>query len=141
PLGVLAVTHAQVMPARRGSRAKISFYGCTRLLWMVLLCTLVGMPLVHAQDAQTLKARYVALHEQLLSNSFHRPLYLESSETSGSLKGDIYSLVEQPYAVLSPALQGIDRWCDILILHLNVKSCRSSSGDDTLTVYIGRKFD
>ncbi|MNZ58641.1 hypothetical protein D3C78_766550 [compost metagenome] len=45
--------------------------------------------------------------------------------------------------MLGPALQGSDHWCDILILHLNVKSCRaaSSEGGSALSLHVGRKFD
>ncbi|WP_123581547.1 hypothetical protein [Pseudomonas brassicacearum] len=112
------------------------------LVRAVLLYLLIGMPLAHAQDAQALTARYGALREQLANNPFHRPLYLQSTETSDSLTGDVYSLIEQPYAVVSPALQGIGHWCDILILHLNVKSCQASSGaGEGLRVNIGRKSD
>lgn len=37
----------------------------------------------------------------------------------------------------------MDHWCDILILHLNVKNCHGSSAGaaDTLTVVIGRTYD
>jgi hypothetical protein len=120
-----------------------SLNGYFKLVLAALCCTLAEMPLAHAQDAATLTARHAALREQLASNQFQRPLYLESSQISGSLKGDIYALVEQPYAVAGPALQGMDHWCDILILHLNVKSCRVSSlkAGDTLSLNIGRKYD
>ncbi|WP_203226131.1 MULTISPECIES: hypothetical protein [unclassified Pseudomonas] len=124
------------------SRVNISFCRGAMLVHVVLLYLLIGMPLAHAQDAQALTARYGALREQLANNPFHRPLYLQSTETSGSLTGDVYSLIEQPYAVVSPALQGIGHWCDILILHLNVKSCHASSGaEEGLLVNIGRKSD
>ena len=101
------------------------------------------MPLAHAQDAASLKSRHAALRGELASNQFQRPLYLESNQTPGGLKGSIYALVEQPFAVVGPALQGMDPWCDILILHLNVKSCRASTSraGDTLSLNIGRKFD
>lgn len=119
--------------------------GCPTLLQVILLSMLVGMPTAHAQgtqDAQALKARYLALREQLANNPYQRPLYIESSETPDRLAGEIYALVEQPFTMLSPALLGIDHWCDILILHLNVKSCRaSSSASDTLSLNIGRKFE
>ncbi|MNO33945.1 hypothetical protein D3C76_239700 [compost metagenome] len=118
---------------------------CVALLWTALLCTSIGTSaLAHAEDAaQVLKARYLALSEELASSPFHRPLYLESSEEKNNLEGDIYALVEQPFAVVGPSLQGIDHWCDILILHLNVKSCRaaSSEGDSALSLHVGRKFD
>ncbi|TWC31385.1 hypothetical protein FBY03_12063 [Pseudomonas sp. SJZ079] len=114
-----------------------------RLLRAALLCTLGAVSLAHAQDAASLKAHYANLREQLTHNQFHRPLYLESKEASGDLSGDIYALLEQPYAEVGPALQGIDHWCDILILHLNVKSCSTSTakGDDRLSLNIGRKSD
>jgi hypothetical protein len=101
------------------------------------------MPAAHAQDAASLKARHAALREALASNPFKRPLHLESSERSGSLKGDIHALIEQDFGVVGPAMQRMDQWCDILILHLNVKQCRASTKNsaDTLSVNIGRKFD
>lgn len=115
--------------------------GFTWLRWL-LLSILVFMPLGYAQDAQSLRARYTALQEQLANSPFQRPLYLESHEAANNLTGDVYALSEQPYAVVSPALQGIGQWCDILILHLNVKSCRASSkAKDTLSVDIGRKSE
>ena len=52
---------------------------------------LAGMPLAQAQDAASLQARHAVLREQLASNPFQRPLYLESSDRSGELKGDIYA--------------------------------------------------
>lgn len=117
--------------------------GRSRWQRVVLLFALAGMAPAHALDAASLTARHTALREQLASNQFKRPLYLESLEAAGRLKGDIYAQIEQPFSLVAPALQGMDRWCDILILHLNVKGCRASSpkAGDTLRVSIGRKFD
>ncbi len=114
-----------------------------RLLRAALLCTLGAVSLAHAQDAASLKAHYANLREQLTHNQFQRPLYLESNEASGDLSGEVYALLEQPYAEVGPALQDIEHWCDILILHLNVKSCRTSTAkaDNRLILNIGRKFD
>ena len=111
---------------------------CATVLLALLLATQT-----YAQAPESLKARHAALAEQLSDNPFQRPLHLESRQTEDTLQGDIYAVIEQPYAVVGPALQGIDRWCDILILHLNVKSCRASvpKAGDTLSLNIGRKFD
>ncbi|MBV2134307.1 hypothetical protein KRX52_16125 [Pseudomonas sp. MAP12] len=107
-----------------------------------VLCVLalLVLPLACGQDAATLLARHGALRLQLESNPFQRPLYIESSQRAGKLKGDIYARFEQPYAVLGPALQGREHWCDILILHPNVKSCRPASGD-RLRIDVGRNFE
>ena len=99
-------------------------------------------PTAFAQDAPTLKARYSALHDKFANNQFGRPLVLESKESSGDLKGDVYAIVEHPYATVQQALASPDHWCDILILHLNVKRCKASAGaPKTIALNVGRKFD
>ncbi|WP_342245730.1 hypothetical protein [Pseudomonas sp. OTU5201] len=115
------------------------------LFWVAVLFTLLGAsPVALAEDpAQLLRARHLALVDELASNPFSRPLYLESRETKDTLEGEIYALVEQPFAVVDPSLQGIGHWCDILILHVNVKGCRNASpqGDSALSLSVGRKFE
>jgi hypothetical protein len=113
------------------------------LLGLSLLAVLAGAQLAHAQDAATLQARHAAMHDALARNVFQRPLRLESSEVSRRLKGEVYARIPQPYAVVGPALQSMSHWCDILILHPNVKGCRAPgrAGTDTLRLNIGRKFD
>ena len=95
-----------------------------------------------AQDAATLRARHSALQAKFANNQFGRPLVLESVETSGDLKGDVYVVVDHPFPMVQQALQSADHWCDILILHLNVKRCRASgAAAKTINLSVGRKFD
>lgn len=114
------------------------------LHWLVAAAVLLGSACgAAAQDAGALRSKQAALREQLAHNQFGRALAIESTETYENLKGDVYAIAEQPYAVVGPALQGMDHWCDILMLHLNVKDCswRGSGTASTLNVAIGRKFD
>ena len=110
------------------------------LLSLAALCFAPG---AHAQDAATLRAHQTLLRDQLAKNQFQRPLVLESTQTDGTLKSDVYAVVPHPYSLVGQALQGRDHWCDILMLHLNVKSCRArgSGADSILSVAIGLKFD
>lgn len=103
----------------------------------------MGMPTAQAQDAASLRARHGALGQQMDRNPFQRPLHLESIERGGEVQGDLYARLDRPYSAVGPALRELGDWCDILILHLNVKSCRASTpgGGDTLSLNIGRKFD
>ena len=95
-----------------------------------------------AQDAASLRARHAALQDKFASNQFGRPLVLESTETAGTLKGDVYTVVDHPYATVQQALQSADHWCDILILHLNVKRCKTVDGPPKMIkLHVGRKFD
>jgi len=96
-----------------------------------------------AQDASALRTRHTQLLHQLAGNQFGQPLYLESSDESGTLRDDVYATVDYPFPVAGPALQDMNHWCDILILHQNVKSCRATGppAQDALSLNIGRKFD
>jgi hypothetical protein len=108
----------------------------------VLVLALLATAPALAQDAAALHSRYTALHDKFTNNQFGRPLVLESTETSGDLKGDVYAVVDHPFATVRQALQLPEHWCDILILHLNVKRCKASSGTPKMiNLSVGRKFD
>ena len=94
-----------------------------------------------AQDAASLHAHYLAIRPELADNPFERPVSIQSTETGDSLKGDVYAVVAHPYSVVGAALQGMDHWCDILMLHLNVKDCepRGSGADSRLILAVGRR--
>ena len=98
---------------------------------------------LQALHAAGLQAKYTALDAQLRSNQFRGPLYLDSVEVSRSTQGDVYAVIEHPLGTVNGALANPANWCDVLILHLNVKYCRAiaEGGGHRLEVRIGRKFD
>jgi len=117
-----------------------------RLFAVALVC--LGVGIAHADDADansaaSLRAKYGALQDQLSHNQFQRPLYMDSSEISGGVTGDIYAVINYPFATAGAALNGPARWCDILSLHLNTKYCRASTSSQgsVLNVNIGKKHD
>lgn len=91
--------------------------------------------------AAALLAKYQALAGQLRNNPFQRPIHLDSSENAGELTGDIYALVDAPYAQARAVLDEPAEWCEVLMLHLNTKHCRATDGDGdgALTVRVGKK--
>jgi hypothetical protein len=102
-----------------------------------LLCAAIVSAPAAGHDAAVLRDRYAALNEQLATNPFGRPLHVESSETAGAQKGDVYAVIARPYAELGTALRDIDNWCDILILPVNVKYCEAAA--ETLTIFVARR--
>jgi hypothetical protein len=123
-----------------------SAYWRRRFLLVCVLCASAGSAPAGATDtnpAASLRARHAALTEQLSHNQFQQPLYLDSTESSGNLKGDIYALVDYPFAIVNAALNSPAHWCDVLILHLNTKYCHASTSraGTALTAYIGTKHD
>src|SRR5512134_4171152 len=103
----------------------------------------VGADEAAAASAVLLHARYVASEARLGRNQFQRPIVLDSSETPSAVAGDIHALVGSPFETASVALGTPEDWCDILLLHLNTKSCRASGTGpgSVLTVWTGTKYD
>ena len=91
--------------------------------------------------AAALAARHAELRNELNDNPFRRPIHLDSTEGRDSVSGEIFALLNAPFATASNVLDKPAQWCDILILHLNVKYCRESvdKPGSNLTVHIGRK--
>ncbi|HEU5297368.1 MAG TPA: hypothetical protein VFU71_21500 [Burkholderiaceae bacterium] len=97
----------------------------------------------HAQspEAASLRARHDALKASLSNSPFQRPLLLQGAGDSDDLKGEVFAVIDQPFDTTGPALQDRARWCDVLILHLNVKQCRPRGGSELMALVVGRKFE
>ena len=111
------------------------------LVWAALSgwgAALASVPDTH-RSAASLQARYASLGERLQHNPFRRALALDSAESPGALKGDIYTLVDHPFSTVSAALHEADNWCDVLILHINTKHCQADKAGTALRVSIGKK--
>ena len=93
--------------------------------------------------AASLRDRYATLSEQLEQSTIQRGLYLESAETSRASQGDIYAVVDYPLTAISDAFTHPENWCEVLILHLNVKYCHATTADEGtgLSVAIGKKIE
>ncbi|WP_414694507.1 hypothetical protein [Paraburkholderia sp.] len=122
-------------------------------LWRIVVmaamfCSLCQSAFAQADDrAASLRDKYQSLTQQLAQNQFQRPLYLESQELPSALSGDIYGVVKYPFALVNDTLnhptQGPANWCDVLILHLNIKYCHASTSANgtVLAVNIGKKTE
>ena len=118
--------------------------------WLLLLCALTVSGGAVALDvpeagAISLMQQYQAMRERMAANArsaFRSPIVIESTEASGSLKGDIYAIVAHPFAAAAAPLADVGEWCDILTLHLNVKYCRvkEDAGARSIVLFLGRKF-
>ena len=95
------------------------------------------------EAAAVLAAKLAEVRAQLSDNQFRKPIFLVSRETGDSVAGDMYALVDQPFAAAAAALKGAGDWCEIMILHLNTKYCRASANaqGSVLNVSIGKKVD
>ena len=101
---------------------------------------LVCAPVVGAAG---LRDSFDALRAQPAVALVDQAVYLASTESADALQGQVFALVDRPFAQVQQALARPGAWCDVLILHLNVKYCRASGapGQEVLQAGLGRKFD
>lgn len=92
-------------------------------------------------EASALLKRYASLEQTLKSSPFPIPLTLHSEESANRSLGEVYAIVEHPFADVATALRKPQPWCDVLILHLNVKYCRPADDADApqLLMSLGSK--
>jgi hypothetical protein len=121
-----------------------SLAGATlRMVLGFLLAAISLCAVAQSGGAAGMRTSHAALAEQLRSNQFGRPLVMDSTESSNDLKGDIYAVVDHPFATVNASLNEAGEWCDVMILHINTKYCRSSGKGSgaILSVAVGKKFD
>lgn len=108
----------------------------------MLFCT-AGASAKQGLPAATLSAKYTELNKPLSNNQYQRAIYLTSVESSHDLKGEIYAVVEYPFATVNMALNNPEHWCDVLILIINIKYCHASNDktDTALSINMGQKND
>jgi hypothetical protein len=125
------------LPARPTGR----WWSCGAVAWLWIVSA--GPAQALSADAAALIARHDALRSSFASSPFQRPLLLQAAPGDDGLKGEVYAIVDQPFGLTGPALQDKARWCDVLILHLNVKQCRvrSNPGSESVVMVVGRKFE
>ncbi|NML46065.1 hypothetical protein HHL11_20120 [Ramlibacter sp. G-1-2-2] len=92
--------------------------------------------------AEGLRAQHASLAPQLASSPLKAPLVMKSEEASRRIEGEMYAVLDQPFATVSSALADPAHWCDILILHLNNKQCQTTrAGADTvLELKVGNTY-
>lgn len=120
-----------------------------RGLWAacaVAAFTLAASPFADAGPplgASGLHSRHAALVAQLADNPFGGPIVLQSQETSRRVDGDVYAVLDHPFATVNAALSDPGRWCDVLILHLNTKYCRRTleGGVTHIEMRVGKKTE
>ncbi len=110
---------------------------------MLLICAtgVTSAAVAKPDPAETLRAKYVSLEEPLRQNQFKQQLVLDSAELQGRLQGDIYAIINYPFAAVNADLNNPKNWCDVMLLHMNTKYCHAAKGPSgtVLNVNIGKK--
>jgi len=126
-------------PGMKGTFAQPLRAGCLAFGLLAVAATASGA----ADPAATLQDRLQALSGELSRSPFGRPIHIDSGEDGDRIRGDVYALVDQPFARFAPAVQQPRQWCDVMILVINVKHCEAAGGGNggRVSVHIARKPD
>ena len=91
--------------------------------------------------AKSLLEKHTVLKERLANNAYGRPLYLESTESGDLVSGNAYAVLDSPFSVVSSSFRNANAWCDVMILHINTKYCKTVAGSNPtiLKVNVGKK--
>jgi len=91
--------------------------------------------------AQALADRHQALRATLSASPLGVPLLVSSVEAGELVHGEVHALLAQPFDGLASRLNKPREWCELVLLHLNIKGCthEQAAGRDWVTFYGGRK--
>ncbi len=106
---------------------------------LVLLATVPALAATDGSD--WMRERYTTLEPKLRAAAFGAPVYVESEDRDGIIRGEVYGVLSHSFAVFSATLQQLPIWCELATLHFNVKGCtyRSEPQPGVLTIYNGGK--
>jgi hypothetical protein len=117
--------------------------------WLIMLTLTFSEPIgaaeLHAESAASeagdMQIRYDALRDQLDDNQFEQPICLNSNLKDERISGELNGVILHSFETARAAFRSARNWCEIMMLHLNVKSCHASENgsDHTLTVFVGGK--
>ena len=131
------------MSLRPTTHARLRMAGFIAASMAFAIAALAQEAMPESNLAASLRDRYATLSEQLEQSPIQRGLYLESAEASRASQGDVYAVVNYPFAIISDSFTRPENWCEALILHLNVKYCHATARDERpgLSVAIGKKTE
>ena len=94
-------------------------------------------PSSQATPPPPLAAQYHLLKDEFAKSIFGSPILLNSQTGSGHAQGEVYALLDAPFTALQKTLSQPAHWCELAILHVNIKTCTYL--DDQVRLFVGRK--
>lgn len=113
-----------------------------RALAAATYCLLAWSAIAAAAEP-SLATRYRSLRPALAASDFGVPLHIASTQDGGAVRGDVDAVVPHRFAVVRELLRTPAQWCEVLILHVNVRQCLpvEQDGQPALSLAVGRKLE
>ncbi|HEY1325586.1 MAG TPA: hypothetical protein VGI14_01520 [Casimicrobiaceae bacterium] len=116
---------------------------CVLAVWSGALAAQEEAPGDAQAKAAALRARYAELQDRLHDSAFGLALTVDSQQLPERLAGDLYGVINDSFGTLRSTLVDRPQWCQLLLLHINVKDCRTASVErqDGIVLTLGGKND
>lgn len=88
-------------------------------------------------DTGTLAEKYPRLKADLAASIFASPILLNSTIGKDFAHGEVYAILDTPFTTLQQTLATPRQWCELAILHVNIKTCTYQQ--DKIRFFVGRK--
>ena len=110
---------------------------------LLLLNCLAGFSYAAVVESHSADALRAVRDATLKSSPQAQAIRIESSETDGRIRSDIYADTAFPFTSVSKALNDPAQWCDILLLNISLKHCHLSltPSGPVLTLSTVRKYN
>jgi hypothetical protein len=107
---------------------------------IALIIVLSANPLPAEQGVQLeedMAKKYSQLEQKLLHSPLGLPVYLESSADNETSEAKVDGIIDFPFDMFRQELLALPNWCDIVILHTNIRACTYSlsTKNPVLTLY------
>lgn len=93
-------------------------------------------------EYQALLSQYQSVKPLLETNQYGVPVYIRSDFQKDIATGEVYALISHDFKSVANKLDSSNHWCDVVLLHINVKGCDievNNKTRDQLTIYVGRR--
>jgi hypothetical protein len=113
----------------------------------VLLCAVLPVaalpPNPPDKQAESLIAIYHQIQERITKSPLVLPIHLETRVENNFSEVDIYGVVDYPFATIQKEFSKPRDWCDMIILHPNIRACTYSGTDSgwVLTLHNVNRYD
>ena len=117
------------------SKFKLVQTSCFLLL--IIIQSVVYGDIIGAVKVEEL---YHRVKSSLDRSTLSEPYYLETEKNKDIESGEAAYYLPLNLGEIATELSSVKNWCEVMSLHINVKTCTYDEENNAITVYMGRKF-
>ena len=110
-----------------------------RITWLLVLSVVQNMAYANIIGPVEVQNLYQRVKTTLDRSNQVEPYYLEPEKSKNIEAGEAAYYLPLGLDEIADSLSSVKNWCEVMSLHINVKTCTYSEKNNAITVYMGRK--